>query len=415
MSRLYLSESGRVVPTLCEELTTYRRARKLLHLPPTSGPGLLYLLARPYRGAGRLLRLSVNGIEIMPIRPQPSDAYLWYPVPVEPALLRSGANLFEFWTDATAMNAWSLAVEAGHKEPASFTSDDGGATWRAERMGYLNVLRGEYVARVRLAEGQDPPPPPPAWEDPAHPRLERLRAIMPAQACRPGPLMGRVRALTSWLSSSWEHTSSGPAAQYAPWDVETILAWGHARSGHAGRLPIVFCVHYAVAFVSCCQAVGIPARCAAVWGTLNGWDGHFVAEVWFPEYHKWVMIDPNLDAVLWREGVPMSVKEIQEAGPDLTPLIEWGPGFEFQRRNPALAEWTESTYQTGLCFRHRSLWSRTDFLSHPELTPPGHGSTAYCETDLIWEERDLACGFGMFPYFGSAEYFEAPPSLPGEA
>ena len=46
MSKLYLSENGRVVPTLCEELTTYRRARKLLHLPPTSGPGVLHLLAR---------------------------------------------------------------------------------------------------------------------------------------------------------------------------------------------------------------------------------------------------------------------------------------------------------------------------------------------------------------------------------
>ena len=38
MSQLYLSESGRVVPTLCEELTTYRRTRKLLHLPPTEPP-----------------------------------------------------------------------------------------------------------------------------------------------------------------------------------------------------------------------------------------------------------------------------------------------------------------------------------------------------------------------------------------
>jgi hypothetical protein len=35
MSKLYLTETGRVIPTLCEELTTFRRARKRLRLPAT--------------------------------------------------------------------------------------------------------------------------------------------------------------------------------------------------------------------------------------------------------------------------------------------------------------------------------------------------------------------------------------------
>ena len=46
MSRLYLSESGRVIPTQCEELTVFRRARKQLELPGTEAPATLYLLAR---------------------------------------------------------------------------------------------------------------------------------------------------------------------------------------------------------------------------------------------------------------------------------------------------------------------------------------------------------------------------------
>src|SRR6266542_4689888 len=119
MSKLYLSEKGHVVPTLCEELTFYRRARKLLHLPPTAGPGMLYLLARPSGESDLPLRLSVNGSEIPPVSPRPPAAYLWYRVPVEASLLEPGTNCFEFWTDATAMNAWSLALEAGHREPAS--------------------------------------------------------------------------------------------------------------------------------------------------------------------------------------------------------------------------------------------------------------------------------------------------------
>ena len=325
------------------------------------------------------------------------------------SLLKKGDVAFEFWTDATAMNAWSLAIEGGHAQPKSFLSDDGGSTWRNQRMGYLNVLDGEYVARIRLAEGEDPPPPAMVWENPKCVRVERLGEVMPAKAREKGPLLKRVRALTSWLSSSWEHTDSNRGFQYAPWDAETIFAWGRSRTGHNGRVPIVMCVHYAVAFVSCAQAARIPARCAVLMGTLNGQDGHFVAEVWFEEFAKWVMVDPNADAIFWKDGVPLSLTEIQQAGSDLSRLVEWGAGAEFQRQNPRMVQWVKDSYLKGICFRHRSLWARADFLSHPELTPPGHGSVAYCETALVLEKRDLQRGFGMFPCFAGPTYFDAPP------
>ncbi len=408
MSKLYFSENGRVVATLCEELTTYRRARKVLRLPSTTAPGTLYLLARSYEGSALPLRVSVNGTEVPPVQPGNSIRYSWYSVSIAPSLLRPGDNTFGFWTDATAMNAWSLAMEGGYAGPESFISDDGGATWRSEKMGYLNVQRGEYVVRVRLAEGQAPAPPSMVWEDPSNLRLTHLRKIMPPGAVDAGPLMGRVRALTSWLSSSWEHTDSGRAVQYAPWDVETILAWGKAQSGHNAQRPIVMCVHYAAAFVSCCQAVGIPARCAVLKGTPTGRDGHFVAEVWFEEYGKWVMVDPNTDAVLWKGGVPLSIPDIQQAGGDLSELIVWGPGAEFQRTFPHMVKFVQENLQKGVCFRHRSIWPRADLLSHPELSPPGHGAVSYCETDLVWEKKDMH-KFGMFPYFADPDYFEAPP------
>jgi len=276
-------------------------------------------------------------------------------------------------------------------------------------MGYLNLVGAEYAVRVRLDEGHDPKPPRMAWEDPLHPRVMHLRSLIPTQAAEPGPLLARVRVLTAWLSSSWEHTGTDRAAVYAPWDAETILAWGASRTGHAGQLPIAMCVHYAAAFVSSCQALDIPARCAPIWGTLNGSDGHFVAEVWFEQYGKWVMVDPNLDAVLCREGTPLSISEIQRAGGDLEPLVEWGPGTASQRENPRITAWIESNYLRGVCFRHRSIWPRTDFLSRPELAPPSHGWTSYCETGLVWEERDRDRGFGMFQYFAPPAYFDAPP------
>lgn len=355
------------------------------------------------------MRVAINGKVCTSVVPLATGQYLWHRLAVDPSLLLPGASAFEFWTDATAMNGWSLALEPRHDEPESFTTDDGGATWRNRQMGYLNVLRGEYVVRLRLEDGEDPPAPAMVWEDTDNPRLAHLRSLMPEAALAPGPLLPRVRALTAWLSASWEHTGTDRATQYAPWDAATILAWGSTKAGHSGNRPIAMCVHYAVTFVSCCQAAGIPARCAPVWGTVNGFDGHFVAEVWFHEYGKWVMVDPNLDAIAWRNGVPLSITEIQQEGEAWSAGIEWGPGIAAQRQNPRIAQWLETNYLQGICFRHRSIWPRADFLSRPELTPPSHGTTAYCETALVWEERDRDRGLDMFPYFAPPAYFDAPP------
>lgn len=409
MSRIYYSETGRVIPSLCEELTDYRRARKVLRLPGTRAPARLYLLARAYPEARLPLRLAVNGTELPGLLPRNPGAYVWHEAAIPPNLLSAGANTFEFWTDAPAMDAWSLALEDGHPAPDSYVSTDAGETWRNERMGYLNVARGEYVVRVRLAEGMDDPPPGMIWEDADHPRLRRLRRTLPAHILEGGTTLARVRALASWVCTRWEYRNERGATQYAPWDAETIIAWGQAGRGHDGRTPIVMCVHYAVVMVTCCLALGIPARCAVFTNEVNGSDGHFTAEVWFPELGKWVMVDPNLDAILFKAGVPLSVKEIQAAGVELADLIEWGPGHAFQMRNPVIAAWVPRTYRNGVCFRQRSLWPRTDFLSHPEQSPPGHGWSAYCETDLVWERDDLEQGFGMFARFGDADYFDAPP------
>jgi hypothetical protein len=414
MSRLYYSETGHIVPTLCEELTDYRHAKKILDLPGTGRPAKLFLLARSDPGSELPLSISVNGTELSRLSPNSSGAYMWYETQVPPALLVSGANAFQFWTDAHAMNAWSLAIESGHQDPHSFISSDGGQTWRNEKMGYLNTSRGEYVVRARLDEGTDPSPPTMVWEDVDNPRLQRLRQAIPDYILHSGTTLARVRALTSWVCTSWEYRNSVVATQYAPWDAETIVAWGQLGRGHDGRSPIVMCVHYGVTLVSYCIAAGIPARCAAFTGSINGFNGHFTAEVWFEEYGKWVMVDPMSDAMLFEDGIPLSVKEIQGLGSDLLDWIEWGPGYRFQLKNPVLAEWIPNTFLNAVCFHHRSAWPRTDFLSHPELSPPGHGSTAYCETNLVWEADDLEKGFGMFPYFGQQDYFDAPPQgFPG--
>ena len=66
MSRLYYSEEGRVMPSLCEELTIFRRARKTLTLarderagnslysrPPLSGKQRALASVSEWRGSRR--------------------------------------------------------------------------------------------------------------------------------------------------------------------------------------------------------------------------------------------------------------------------------------------------------------------------------------------------------------------------
>src|SRR6185503_7416510 len=102
--------------------------------PATKATGTLYVLARCNEGNTLPLRLCVNGKELPGIQAPAMNSYRWYEVSVKASALKSGNNTVEFWTDATAMNAWSLAIEGGHTKPNSFLSDDGGRIWRNEKM-----------------------------------------------------------------------------------------------------------------------------------------------------------------------------------------------------------------------------------------------------------------------------------------
>ncbi len=409
MSRLYHNESGRVIPALCEELTRFRRARVILDLPATRSGAVLFVLARPHRTGDNPLYWSINGIRQEAIHAAPDLHYRWYERVVGTGDLRAGDNVVELWTGDSAMTGWSLALEIGGSPSRCALTDDGGTHWRADRLGYLNAVRGNYCVRIRLREGRDDPPPDMTWESADHPRARSLRDLLPNRARNGTDRYAQVRELSSWLASSWEHSGSGRATVYAPWDAETILAWGGSRRGHNGERPVAMCVHYAVAFVSACQVLRIPARCAVLMGTPNSFEGHFVAEVWFDEHRKWVMVDPNCDAILFRNGQPLSIPEIQEFGDGLEPYVEWGRGTRYQRTFSHIRDFIRTSLLRGVCFRHRSVWPRTDFLSHPEQSPPGHGSVSYCETDLVWTENDVEAGFGMFRYFAPPDYFTAPP------
>ena len=97
-------------------------------------------------------------------------------------------------------------------------------------------------------------------------------------------------------------------------------------------------------------------------------------------------------------------REIQATGKNLKTHIEYGRGTEFQRTFPHIVEFMRENLEKGVCFQHRSVWFRSDLLEHPEFSPPAHGSLSYCETGLVWEQRDRETGFAMFPHFGNEDY-----------
>jgi hypothetical protein len=56
------------------------------------------------------------------------------------------------------------------------------------------------------------------------------------------------------------------------------------------------------------------------------------------------------------------------------------------------------------------VWPRNDFLSRPDLTPPAHGDTAYCETDFVWHSRNVrGAELDMFPHIADDDWFARPP------
>lgn len=417
MSVLIANERGFALPQLTEELSRKRHALKYLTLPSSSGPAHMYVWARHYPDAHEPLQIRVNDTEVDPIVATDVESdveYRWCEATVPGHVLKPGENRFELWTDSAALNAWSLGVEYGAPGASGLTSRDGGRSWQ-EQLGYLNVARGEYLVRVRLPEGVDPVPPAFTQEEPPTAQTDDLRQLIHSDVQLHGNTVERARQLATWVSTRWRYRNAQRASFYTPWDPLTIIAWGSAGRGHAGRPPIAFCVHYAVTFVSACLAFGMTARCIVLAESPNSRIGHFAAEVWSNELGKWVFVDANEDALFVDEqGIPMSTAEVHESRTSLDRLVRWGPGHRMQARSAAMRRWIKEAMLTGRCFSFYGVWPRTDFLVHPEECPPSHGWGAYSELGFVWQVEALQAGFGMFRNFAGPEWFRSPPGRPAE-
>lgn len=406
MSRLVANESGRIVASLGEEVNGRRHARSTLAVGDEDAT--VYVLARSHRPDGPPLQVQVGGDCAGSIPATGDPVLTWRELPL-PRGIGSGANSVTLSSSGSAMDGWTLGVDhtAGAGDSLSI---DGGDTWSSDRIGHLHLAPGRYVVRARVGAGEDPSPPAHVWEQPGYPAVEDFVGQLPAAALGSGDPWTTAQTLSTWVCRSWRYRNTSQAIQYTPWDPATILSWGARERGHAGHVPVVMCVHYAVVLAAACQALGIPARCAVLTGSVNGFDGHFVTEVWIERWGRWVMIDPTFDVTVVTDDGPADLNTIRGLGAGLRHKVKAGPGVEDRLCDPAQRLWFEENLLRGVCFRNRALWPRSDFLSRPDLGPPGHGSASYSELDLVWEERSRD-GFGMFRSFAGVEWFAAPPPV----
>ncbi len=411
---LFLTERGRVLLHNNEEISRWRRAKKRLRLPAAAARAGadLWILLQMYEGNRAPLEVFLNGAPLARIEPDASltPCPIWSRVEVSPGRLLEGANDFELRASSSAMNSWMVCLEPGHRDPESFISTDGGASWRNHDMGVYNVLRGEYVIRLRsCAEPlRDPPPPPLVYEDPSHPRVKESLELVPAGIRGITDPWEQVLALRTWVARSWAHRASGPI--YTPWDPWTILDWAKMNRGEGREDTICMCVHFATLFAALAAALGHGARCAVITEALDKQTGHFMAEVWDARLKRWILHDPNFD-VHYADGEPLSMIDLARHAHQGRTFADWLVTGEGMPRGPAgLIEIFHDYFVSGKSFRLSGIWSRNDYVSDPAAAPPSHGSVSYCEPEIVWYSpagMDLA---PMFPYrVAERGYFDAMP------
>ncbi|OHB80368.1 MAG: hypothetical protein A2V98_04760 [Planctomycetes bacterium RBG_16_64_12] len=414
MSQLFFTERGRALLSHSEEITRWRWARKRITLPSPAAEAKadLWLLAQMYEENRQPLAVHVNGQLLGRIDPDPRLATfpVWSRVEVPAGRLTQSVNEIEFRCDAPAMNAWMLAIEPGHCDPQSFLSFDQGRSWQNEQMGMHNVLRGEYLIRLRSHSERlsDPAPPEIIYENPEHPRVRESLGLVPAAIRDIGDPWKQLRALRTWVAQSWGHRSAGNV--YTPWDPWTILDWAKENRGQGRDDTICMCVHFATLFAALAAALGHRARCVVIAEKLDEATGHFMTEVWDRSSRRWVLHDPNYD-VHYVDGHPLSAIDLAERSHQGRSFEKWVVAGKGMPLGPArVTDAFRDYFASGRSFRHVAVWSANQYVSAPAAAPPNHGSIAYCETEIVWYSpaaMDLA---PMFPYRASQRaYFDREP------
>ena len=120
----------------------------------------------------------------------------------------------------------------------------------------------------------------------------------------------QVLHLREWVHTRWKHGwTRVPPPRNA---LEILAAVEQGKDFNCG--------YFAVTLMQCLLSLGFVARTLSICKPESEWMsadegniGHSIVEFWSHEYHKWILLDPDLNVHYERGGVPLSVLEIHRA------------------------------------------------------------------------------------------------------
>ncbi len=413
--RLFLNEKGRTIHARNEGISKWSWARKIINVDvkPDSACLFLYLGRIPINEIPLQVEVNAHPFEVKPELGRLAGMS-WVELDLPPGVLSPGENEIILKTESDAMDSWLLGLDPSASAGTSSKSPDQGKRWIAGHLGWDYSLPGEYIIRLWV-ETQDHVEPPRIprfqWENMNHPKLTYLRESSGIEKIVKGKdTIARAKSLSGRISRGWR---VGTGTTYCPWEVFTLHSWAKANKGNLGEPANHMCVHYSVEFAHYALALGMQTRCWAIApsGLLKG-DGHFVSEVWIPEMKKWVLFDPRLDAMGYRDDIPPGATEISD-------LCNAGRGAEIDwRLNDPDREDIDVFYHIVRSrlrmpvsyFRRMGLLNYNTFFSSPEKMMVEHGMGGYRQIDFVWYDDPENPQYRFFPYVtGDADCFNTPP------
>ncbi|WP_029904518.1 transglutaminase family protein [Prevotella sp. 10(H)] len=142
-----------------------------------------------------------------------------------------------------------------------------------------------------------------------NPYLQKLRAEYPIDsiASKGATDIEKVRHIASWVHNLWKHDGYNEPKQ-----SDALYILEQVKQGQRFR-----CVEYGIVTTACLNSIGLPSRTLALKTkdveTRPSGAGHVVLEVFLKDLNKWVMVDPQWDAIAYLDGVPLNAVEFQEA------------------------------------------------------------------------------------------------------
>lgn len=113
--------------------------------------------------------------------------------------------------------------------------------------------------------------------------------------------------ILNWVHKQWDHNGNN-----TPIKSDAISILEEVKTGKKFR-----CVEYGIVSAACLNAIGLKARVIGLKmkdvETVPYGAGHVVAEVYLPEFKKWVFIDGQWDVIPVLNGIPLNAVEFRNA------------------------------------------------------------------------------------------------------